>query len=180
LKASSPESLLETPRLLLREVGLSDAPFLLRLLNDPSWLENIGDRGVRSVADAELYVRNRIWSEYQTHGYGMYAVQLRSTGLPIGICGLVKREFLTAPDLGFALLPEYVGQGHASEAARGLLVRAEKILGIAQLYAIAKRDNRRSVRVLSRLGFRHQGPYVIPEGLEIELYAAVAPFVPAQ
>ena len=86
---------------------MSDGSFFLRLLNDPSWLENIGDRGVHSDADAESYIKNSIWAHYHFYGYGMYAVQLKSTSLPIGICGLVKRDFLSAPDLGFALLPDY-------------------------------------------------------------------------
>jgi len=172
--------ILETSRLLLRNVALSDASFLLRLLNDPSWLENIGDRGIRTAADAEVYVRNNIWAHYQAYGYGMYAMQLGSTRQPIGICGLVKRDFLGAPDLGFALLPDYAGRGYAFEAARGLMVYAEKNLSIVRLYAIAKRGNHRSVRVLGRLGFHHEGPLLTPEGVEVELYAKASPFVATQ
>ena len=172
--------ILETPRLLLRGMALSDSSFLLTLLSDPSWQENIGDRGVRCAADAEVYLRNTIWAQYRAHGYGMYVVQLRSTTLPIGICGLVKRDFLTAPDLGFALLPEYVGRGYAYEAARGLMVHAEKNLGIGRLYAMAKRGNHRSLRLLGRLGFHHEAPYLLPDGEEIELCARASPLVPLQ
>jgi [ribosomal protein S5]-alanine N-acetyltransferase len=172
--------ILETPRLLLRSVALSDSSFLLRLLNDPSWQENIGDRGVRCAADAEVYVRNTIWAQYQAYGYGMYAVQLRSTTLPIGICGLVKRDFLAAPDLGFALLPEYVGRGYAFEVARALMVHAEKNLGIGRLYAIVKHGNHRSLRLLGRLGFHYEGPSLVPEGDEVELYGRASPLVPLQ
>jgi len=162
---------LATPRLTLREAALSDSSFVRALLNDPAWLENIGDRGVRSDADAEQYIRNNIWRPYQTSGYGMYVVQLRSSSLPIGMCGLVKRDFLSAPDLGFALLPDYVGQGYASEAAHAVVLHATQSLGIARLYAIVKRDNQRSIRLLARLGFHLQGPCVTPEGEEIDLYA---------
>jgi [ribosomal protein S5]-alanine N-acetyltransferase len=165
--------------LLLREVASSDSVFLLRLLNDPSWLENIGDRGIHSAADAEVYVEKSIRAQYQAHGYGMYAVQLRSTSRAIGICGLVKRDFLAAPDLGFALLPEYVGHGYAFEAARALMGYAENNLGIRQLYAIARRSNQRSLRVLDRLGFHYAGPCTVPKGVELELYAAASPLVPA-
>ena len=172
--------IVETPRLLLRGMALSDSSFLLTLLNDPSWQENIGDRGVRSAADAEGYVRNTIWAQYQAYGYGLGVVQLRSTTLPIGICGLVKRDFLTAPDLGFALLPEYVGRGYACEAARGLMVHAEKNLGIGRLYAIVKRANHRSLRLLGRLGFHHEGPYLLPQGEQVELYARASPLVSGQ
>ena len=162
---------LETPRLQLRAVALSDAPFFLQLLNDPSWLENIGDREVRSNAAAEDYIRNSIWAQYRAYGYGMYAVELKAMAAPVGICGLVKRDFLSAPDLGFALLPQYAGLGYASEAARALLAHAARDLQIERLYAITKRSNERSIRLLTRLGFRHDGPFVTPQGAEVDLYA---------
>lgn len=107
---------------------------------------------------------------YQTLGYGMYAVQLRSTDFPIGICGLVKRDFLPAPDLGFALLPGFAGLGYASEAARAVMSHAQGTLAIEQLYGIVRRGNHRSVRLLERLGFRREGPCPAPEGSEAELY----------
>lgn len=151
-------------------MALADAAFLLRLLNEPSWLENIGDRGVRSRGDAEDYIRTNIWVPYRTHGYGMYAVLPRSMPLPIGICGLVKRDFLPAPDLGVALLADFAGQGYASEAARAVMWHAQRQLGIRELYAIVRRANHRSVRLLERLGFRHAGPCATPLGAEVELY----------
>lgn len=162
--------MLTTARLELRCVALEDGAFLLRLLNEPSWLENIGDRGVRSPADAERYIRDTVQASYRSLGYGMYVVELKAGGQPIGVCGLVKRDFLPGPDLGFALLPEFVGCGYASEAARAVIGHAQRTLGIARLYAIVKRGNQRSVRVLGRLGFHHQGPPAIPQGNEIELY----------
>ena len=161
---------LETARLKLRAAALSDAPFFLALLNDPSWLANIGDRGVRSGSDAERYIRDTVQAPYQALGYGMYVVQLKSTGLPIGVCGLVKRDFLPAPDLGFALLPGFVGFGYASEAARAVVGHAQRALGIGQLYAIVKRGNQRSEKLLGALGFDRQGPCPIPDGTEVDLY----------
>lgn len=152
-------------------MALSDAAFFLRLLNEPSWLENIGDRGVRSGADAESYIRKNIWGQYETHGYGMYLVETPAMPTPIGLCGLVKREFLSSPDLGFALLPEWVGNGYAAEAAGAVIEHAESRLGIERLYAIVNRRNQRSLRLLERLGFRHEGPVQIPPaGEEIERF----------
>ena len=145
---------------------LEDASFFLRLLNEPSWLANIGDRGVRTVADAERYIRNNIWAPYQTHGFGLYAVQLRSHAAPIGLCGLVQRDFLPAPDLGFALLPECCGHGYATEAARAITSHAQVELGIGRLYAIVQHGNERSVRLLERLGFRADASGAAPPGLE--------------
>lgn len=151
-------------------MALDDAAFFLRLLNEPSWLANIGDRGVRTLSDAQRYIRGNIWGAYQAHGFGLYAVQLRTMPLLIGLCGLVKRDFLSSPDLGFALLPDYVGHGYATEAARALMSDAEAQLGVERLYAIVKSGNQRSVRLLEQLGFRHEGPYQIPQGDQVELY----------
>jgi [ribosomal protein S5]-alanine N-acetyltransferase len=173
---AAPLPLLRTPRLELRPVALSDAAFFLRLLNDPSWLENIGDRGVRSHADAEGYIRKTIWSQYETCGYGMYVVEAPATPVPMGLCGLVKRDFLDSPDLGFALLPDWVGKGYALEAAREVIAHAGSQLGIEQLYAIVSRSNHRSIRLLERLGFRHQGLCVIPPaGEQVERYVRPRP-----
>ena len=161
---------LETPRLRLREVALSDAAFFLALLNDPSWLANIGDRGVRSGADAEAYIRSNIRAHHERHGYGMYAVELNSAARPIGLCGLVRREFLPGPDLGVALLPAFVGQGYASEAAREVMRHAQRTLGIARLYAIVKHGNHRSIRMLERLAFSFERPLPLPSEAGVDLY----------
>lgn len=160
----------ETPRLRLRTVTVADAAFFLRLLNDPAWLANIGDRGVRSLEDAERYIAQTIRAPYQALGYGMYAVQLKSTAIPIGICGLVKRDFLSAPDLGLALLPEFVGQGYASEAARAVMSHAQGRLGIGQLYAVVRRGNHRSIRLLEGLGFSREERGPVPPDRDVELY----------
>jgi [ribosomal protein S5]-alanine N-acetyltransferase len=161
---------LETARLALRAVTLADSAFLVRLLNEPSWLANIGDRGVRSGADAERYITARIWTQYRRYGYGMYVLELKSTRVPVGTCGLVRRDFLAGPDLGFALLPEFVGQGLAREAAARVLLHAKTQLDVRPLYAVVRCENLASVRVLERLGFQRQGRVCAPEGEDLELY----------
>ena len=165
-----PETVLDTPRLELRRAALSDAAFFLALLNDPSWLENIGDRGVRSPVDAQRYITDNIQAAYRSLGYGMYVVELKGSGRPTGVCGLVKRDYLPGPDLGFALLPEFTGFGYASEAARAVMVHAQRTLGIGQLYAIVKRGNHRSVKLLGGLGFRHQRPCPTFQASEVDLF----------
>lgn len=151
-------------------MALEDAAFVLRLLNEPSWLANIGDRGVRTLADAEGYIRSNIWATYQAHGFGLYAVQLKAIPQPIGLCGLVKRDFLSSPDLGFALLPEYAGQGYATEAARAVTLHAQVELRIERLYAIVHRGNQRSLRLLERLGFSRDECNPAPLERDVELY----------
>jgi ribosomal-protein-alanine N-acetyltransferase len=164
----------ETPRLRLRQMELSDAAFIHRLLNERSFLQNIGDRGVRSTADAVIYIEDRIRGSYRLLGYGMYLVQRKEDDMPLGTCGLVKREFLQCPDLGFAFLPEHAGQGYAAEAAGSVIAAAGSRWGLVQLYAITKLDNDRSVRLLERLGFQRERSCVTPQGEELELYATVA------
>ncbi len=166
-----PIPVLDTQRLTLRPVTLTDAHFLAALLNDPAWLKYIGDRGVRTAADAERYIEERIWSQYEAYGFGMYVMELRQASRPIGTCGLVRREFLAGPDLGVALLPEWVGRGYATEAARATIGHAEETLRAGPVYAIAKSENTRSIGMLERLGFTHQGPFAVPpEGTTVELY----------
>src|ERR1700760_1980477 len=108
---------LETNRLVLRQLTLSDAAFILRLLNEPSFLKYIGDKHVRSQTDAELYIASGPCESYARNGFGLLCVELRATAKPIGMCGLLQRETLPGPDIGFAFLPEFWGQGYAYEAA---------------------------------------------------------------
>jgi RimJ/RimL family protein N-acetyltransferase len=170
----------ETPRLQLRLAESADAAFIYRLLNEPSWLENIGDRGVYSTADAARYIRDRMQDPHRVFGYGMCVVQRKEDGLPLGLCGLVKREFLTHPDLGFALLPEFTGQGYAAEAARSVIAAAGSRWRIAQLYAITNLGNHRAMKLLERLGFQREGACALPEGGEVQLYARSVTGTPVQ
>src|SRR6476659_711771 len=112
--ATLPE--LETPRLSLRRLDFADAPFLVGLLNQPSFLANIGDRGVRNVEDAHRYLREGPMAMYEKFGFGLWHTSLRD-GTFVGMCGLLKRDHLPAPDLGYAYLPASWGQGIAYEAA---------------------------------------------------------------
>jgi RimJ/RimL family protein N-acetyltransferase len=146
-------TVLETERLVLRRLTLDDAPFMRRLVNEPSWLEFIGDRGVKTEEDAREYLRNGAIASYDRHGFGLWAVVLPGGDSPIGICGLVKRDFLEDVDLGFAFLPEFWGKGFAREAAAAVVDFARRELGMRRLVAITARGNRRSIDLLARLGF---------------------------
>lgn len=161
----------ETPRLQLRQVEVADAAFIYRLLNEPSWLENIGDRGIYTTADAARYITDQIRGPHRVLGYGMCLVQRKEDGVPVGLCGLVKRDFLTHPDLGFALLPEFAGQGYAAEAAGSVIAAAGSLWRISQLYAITNLRNHRAVRLLERLGFERERSCALPQGGHVELYA---------
>jgi RimJ/RimL family protein N-acetyltransferase len=143
---------LQTQRLILRQQTSDDAAFIFSLVNDPAWLRFIGDRGVRSVEDARNYILKGAMDSYSRHGFGLYLTQLKDTGTPIGICGLVKRETLDDVDIGFALLPQFAGQGYAYESASAVMAHAKKDIGLKRVIAITHPDNVASIRLLKKLG----------------------------
>ncbi|MCG9755501.1 GNAT family N-acetyltransferase [Shewanella insulae] len=161
---------LETERLVLREMTVKDAPFMLTLLNSQGFLDNIGDRGVRTLAQAENHLIEGPLNSYQEHGYGMYCIELRQSGEPVGVAGLVNREQLPGIDLGYALLPDYLGKGYAVEACRAVLAHA-KTLAIGLLLAIVNEGNGPSRALLEKLGFVCDGPIPWGEDGEVLLYA---------
>ena len=147
---------LTTARLRVRALAVPDAAFIVALLNDPAFIRNIGDRGVRTEADAREYLAAGPLASYAAHGFGLCAVDLLATGAPMGICGLLQRPDLPGPDLGFAFLPQFCGQGYAFEAASAVKADAHARLGLETLLAIVNPANERSIRLLVRLGFEFE------------------------
>jgi RimJ/RimL family protein N-acetyltransferase len=146
-------AVLETMRLRIRPLTYLDAPFILELLNDDAFLRYIGDKKVRTLDDARSYIGQGPMASYAQHGYGLNLVELRETGAPAGICGILKREALDAPDLGFAFLPAYRRLGFAHEASAAVLDDAAKRLGLSRVLAFTNPDNTASIGLLERLGF---------------------------
>jgi ribosomal-protein-alanine N-acetyltransferase len=163
--------ILQTSRLILRKLTIEDAAFMVRLLNDPSFIQNIGDKGVRTVADAERWLRDSHLASYQKHGFGHYRVELKSTGDVIGMCGLIKREALGEIDVGFAFLPEYWSCGYASEAAAGVMEYGQRELGIQRIVGFVSPHNAGSIRVLEKLGLKFAGEAELAPGDTVHLYA---------
>ncbi|WP_019989370.1 GNAT family N-acetyltransferase [Rudanella lutea] len=143
----------ETERLRLESLTLADSPFIVELLNTPGWLQYIGDRNVRTEQQAEEYLRQGPLKNYERFGFGLGRVTLKETGEPIGLCGFLQRDYLEHPDIGYALLPAFVGQGYAYEVARQALVVGFGELGLPKLQAITLPTNVPSVGLLKRLGF---------------------------
>ena len=160
----------ETQRLNLRRLRKADADFLLELLNQRSWIEFIGDRGVRTPAEACHYLTERVDAQFERYGFGMWGVELREESRLIGLAGLVKRDVLPEPDLGFALLDRYAGRGFAFEAASAVLSLA-RALGLMRLLAITQPDNQRSIALLLRVGFELEAsPLVTGDGAPVQRY----------
>jgi RimJ/RimL family protein N-acetyltransferase len=144
---------LETDRLALRWLTIDDAPFILRLVNEPAWLRFIGDRGVKTVEDARRYVANGPLAMYERFGFGLYLTELKGSGFPIGLCGLIRRDSLPDVDLGFALLPEFWGHGYGVEAASAVLDHGRSQFALTRIVAITSPDNVDSIKLLAKIGF---------------------------
>ena len=169
-------TILETERLALRKITTDDAPFLLKLLNEPSFIQNIGDRNVRSIDDASRYALNGPIASYEQHGFGLYLVELKESQAEIGICGLVKRDSLPDADIGFAFLPEYWRQGYAVESARAIKEYGAGALGMKRFLAIVNPANAGSIRVLEKIGLVYDCMIrVTPDAPEICLYSSMTP-----
>lgn len=145
--------ILETERLILRKFVLADAPFILELLNTPSWLQFIGDKNVRNLVDAENYLKNGSLKSYEENGFGFYLVGEKSTQKPIGMCGFIKRQELEDVDLGFAFLPDYIGKGFGYETAKATLEYGKDVLKFKRIVAIVDQRNLPSNALLQKLGF---------------------------
>lgn len=164
-------TILETDRLTLRLAELVDAAFILRLLNEPSFLRFIGDRKVRTLADAERYIGDRLIASYERNGFGLWIVERQGTPGPIGICGLVKRDTLPDADIGFAFLPEFWGHGYAAESAAGVKRYAFEVLKLPRLLAITNPDNVASIRIVESLGLLRDRALSLTAGEpEVNLY----------
>ncbi|MBC7843890.1 MAG: GNAT family N-acetyltransferase [Gemmatimonadaceae bacterium] len=153
---------IETPRTCLREMHDTDAAFICDLLNQPSFLQYIGDRHVRTPEQAATFIETRYRQSYRDHGYGLYVVEQRDTAVPMGICGFVRRDVLPDADMGFAFLPQFEGWGYAYEAATSALEHARVTLGLTRVLAIAQPDNARSHALLRRLRFDVSGEVLLP------------------
>jgi RimJ/RimL family protein N-acetyltransferase len=145
-----------TERLVLRELTLDDAAFMLDLLNDADFLGYIGDRGVRTLDDARQYIANGSIASYAQHGFGFWAVLPKGTETCIGICGLARRESLEDVDIGYAFLPAWRGQGYALEASHAVMQLAREHIGLTRIVAITALENPASARLLEKIGLRFE------------------------
>ncbi|MEE9207342.1 MAG: GNAT family N-acetyltransferase [Gemmatimonadota bacterium] len=163
---------LETDRLVLSRFSVDDAEFILGLLNEPSFLENIGDKGVRTLEGARNYLLGGPIDSYERFGFGLYLTTLKESGVPIGTCGLLKRDSLDDADVGFAFLPAYFGEGYATESAGAVVAYANRMLGLSRIVSIVSPTNSTSIHVLEKIGLRYDRPVRLSEdGDEISLYS---------
>jgi RimJ/RimL family protein N-acetyltransferase len=164
---------LETERLVLRRLTVEDGEFMLELLNDPSWLRFIGDRKVRTLDAARDYITNQLVAMYERFGFGLYLTELKGDGVPVGICGLIKRDALEDVDIGFAFLPKFRGKGYAYESASAVMAYGKETFGLNRLVAITSPDNHVSAGLLEKLGFNFERMVKLSaDGAEVRLFAS--------
>jgi RimJ/RimL family protein N-acetyltransferase len=162
---------LETERLVLRRFTLDDAAFILRLVNEPAWLRYIGDKHVHDLEAARNYIRTGPLHMYEHQGFGMYVVELKEGGVAVGSCGLLKRDILPEPDIGYAFLPEYWGRGYALEAASAVLRHGHREHRLPRILAITSPDNERSIKVLRSCGMHFKRMIEMAEQDAVKLFA---------
>jgi len=166
------ENVLETDRLVLRRLSVEDAAFILQLVNEPSFLRFIGDKGVTTLDDARDYILRDPADSYERFGFGLYLCEQIDSKAPIGMCGLIKRECLDDVDIGFAFLPEFWGKGYCYEAAAAVLAMAKSAFGLHRIVAVTSIDNDRSIRVLEKLGMKFEGMVKLSDDApEVKLFA---------
>jgi RimJ/RimL family protein N-acetyltransferase len=168
-------TVLESERLVLREFHLDDAEFILQLLNESAFLRFIGDKGVRTLADARDYLLKGPMESYRRFGFGLYLASLREDGTPIGMCGLVKRDGLADVDVGFALRSRYWSRGYAVEAAAAVLEYGKRNLNLGRIVAIANPENHASIAVLEKIGLRFERMVRLSDdAMELKLFGPAA------
>jgi RimJ/RimL family protein N-acetyltransferase len=164
---------LETDRLILRRLSIDDAEFILDLLNQPSFIRFIGDKGVRTLDSARGFILQGPVASYERNGFGLYLTVLKESLVPIGICGLLKRDTLEDVDVGFAFLPQFWSKGYAFESASAVIEYGRSVLGLKRIVAITQSDNQASIKVLEKIGLRFERMVKLPaDAPELMLFAA--------
>lgn len=146
----------------LREFNEDDAEFIMKLLNSPGWLKYVGSRNIKTKQDAVGYINDKMISGYSKNGFGFYAVETKEDNACVGMCGLTKRENLDDADIGFALLPEYEGNGYAYESAAAVMNYARNVLKLGRISAITVAANKCSIKLLEKIGLAFEKTITIP------------------
>lgn len=158
--------IVETERLMLRELTLGDTAFIVELVNSPGWIKYIGDRNIKTVEQAKAYLENGPIKSYMENGFGLWLVETKDNKKPIGMCGLLRRDYLDHPDIGFAFLPASIGKGFGFEAAMATLIFAKDNLKLSSVLAITMPDNNASIKLLEKIGMKFMKSFSSPANHE--------------
>ena len=157
---------IESERLFLRPLTLEDGEFILQLLNTDGFIKYIGDRNVKTIEQAKNYLLNGPLKSYEINGFGLSLVELKTGRTPVGMSGLLKRDYLDHPDIGFAFLPDHTGKGYASEIVKEIIHYGLNRLQMEKILAIVLPENSSSIKLLERAGFRYEKNFISPDSNE--------------
>jgi len=165
-------NILETERLILRRFTLDDASFIMELLNTEGWIKYIGQKNIKTLQDARTYLENGPFKSYRNNGFGLALVELKPDHVPVGMCGLIKREYLDHLDVGFAFLPNHTGHGYAFEIVTKTIEHAFREFKQEKLFAITLPENYFSIKLLRKIGFSYEKNFITPDtNEELRLYS---------
>jgi RimJ/RimL family protein N-acetyltransferase len=154
---------IESTRIFLRPLTLEDGEFILELLNTEGFIKYIGDRNVRTIEQAKGYLLNGPLKSYETNGFGLSLAELKSDRTPVGMCGLLKRDYLDHADIGFAFLPGHTGKGYAYEIVKEIIRYGMNELQMEKILAIILPENSPSIKLLEKIGFRFEKNFISPD-----------------
>ncbi|MDA1642220.1 GNAT family N-acetyltransferase [Bacillus cereus group sp. TH177-1LC] len=160
---------LETERLVLRWFDIKDAPFILKLVNDPAWIQYIGDKRIKNLEDAKKYILNGPIDMYNKMGFGLYLVERKEDFTSLGMCGLIKRDSLEDVDIGFAFLEEFRSKGYGYESASAAIEYGVQKLGLKRIVAITTIDNIHSGKLLEKVGLKFE-EIISDSGEDLKLF----------
>jgi RimJ/RimL family protein N-acetyltransferase len=173
-------NILETERLRLRTIETADAAFYYELVNDPTWLEFIGDKGIRSLEQARAAIVDGPCAMQARCGHSLYVMERKSDGRPLGLCGLIQRDALPEADIGYAIRPEFFGQGYTHEAAVAVLAYARARLGMRRVLGLTAPGNANSISLLLKLGLAYVETRPLPpDDRPTNIYRIEFPAAPA-
>jgi ribosomal-protein-alanine N-acetyltransferase len=160
----------ETERLIIRPMSLDDADLILELYNMPKFIEFIGDRNIKSLSDAENYIKAKFLPQFEKSGFGNYLIVLKEGNQKIGGVGIFEREGLDIVDIGFSVLERFEGKGLMFEAAQKVKSIGMDDFGLTKISAITVKDNFSSQKLIEKLGLKFQKYVTLPNETEELMY----------
>ena len=162
--------IIETERLVLKPMSVEDSQLIFELYNSPNFIKFIGDRNIKTLEDAENYIKNRFLPQMERLGYGNFLITKKDDGKKIGGVGIFERDGLDVHDIGFSFLPEFEGKGYGFESAKKLMETAFSELGLKKISAITSKENVASQKLIEKLGLNYLKTIQLPDDEEELLY----------
>lgn len=162
---------IETERLILRELTLSDAEGMFELDSNPNVHLFLGNNPVKNIQESIDMIEN-IQKQYVNFGIGRWAVVLKETNEFIGWSGI---KYITSEinnhknfyELGYRFIEKHWGKGYASEAGKAFVAYAFNEMKVDALYAYADAGNENSRKILEKLGFHFVNSFEYEGEIEV-------------